>query len=78
MQATFLRQAAEWGMRAVQVSFPRLKDKIRYEEDAIERKLVSKLVVMLYNYRIEHVGLNQIRNTYVPSWSKDAAYLMTE
>jgi hypothetical protein len=78
MQATSLRQAAEWGMRAVQASFPRLKDTIRYEEDAIERKLMSKLVVMLYNYRIEHVGLNQIRNTYVPSWSKDAAYLMTE
>ena len=74
LQATSLRQAAEWGMRAIQSAFPRLKDKIKYEADAVERKLMIKLVVMLYNFCLEHVGLNQIRNTYVPNWSKDAAY----
>lgn len=31
-QATKLRQASEWGMRAFQGSFPRLKDKFKYEE----------------------------------------------
>jgi len=77
MQATSLRQAAEWGMRAVQGAFPRLKDTIRYEADAVERKLMMKLVVLLYNFRLEHVGLNQIRNTYVLNWSKDAEHVAT-
>lgn len=31
VQATSLRQAAEWGMRAIQGSMPRLKDKIKFE-----------------------------------------------
>jgi hypothetical protein len=29
-QATSLRQSAEWGMRAIEGSFPRLKDKLFY------------------------------------------------
>ena len=32
-QATSCRQAAEWGMRGLQGSFPRLKDRIIYEEN---------------------------------------------
>jgi hypothetical protein len=74
LQATSLRQPAEWGMRAIQGAFPRLKDKIKFKADAAERKVMLKLVVLLYNFRVEHVGLNQIRNTYVPNWSKDATY----
>ena len=31
-QATSCQQAAEWGMRGLQGSFPRLKDHIIYEE----------------------------------------------
>ena len=31
-QATSCRQAAEWGMRGLQGSFPRLKDRIIYEK----------------------------------------------
>ena len=31
-EATSMRQSAEWGMRALQGSFPRLKDKFLYEE----------------------------------------------
>jgi hypothetical protein len=38
-QATSLRQAAEWGMRAVQSSFSRLKDGILYEESGVEASL---------------------------------------
>lgn len=71
-QATSVRQAAEWGMRAIQSAFPRMKDMIRYEEEGLERKLMLKLMVLLYNVRLELVGLNQIRNTYVPQWSRDA------
>ena len=60
-----MRQAAEWGMRAVQSSFPRLKDRFIYEEDGeIQRVLHS--MFLLYNLRTRIVGINQIRNFYMP------------
>lgn len=68
-EATSLRQAAEWGMRAIQSSFPRLKDKIRYEENG-SRQLILLCMVMLYNFRCDRVGLNQIKTVYVPEWNK--------
>jgi DDE superfamily endonuclease len=73
-EATSLRQAAEWGMRAIQGAFPRLKDPIKYEEKG-ERRSILQLVPLLYNYRLEVVGLNQIQNTYVAEWSKDNEYI---
>jgi DDE superfamily endonuclease len=73
-EATSLRQASEWGMRAIQGAFPRLKRKIKYEEKG-ERRRILQLVPLLYNYRLEAVGLNQIRNTYVQEWSKDNKYV---
>ena len=79
-QATSLRQAAEWGMRAIQSSMPRLKDRFPYEEEEKElkeREIILSIVPHLYNFRLEFVGLNQIRNTYVPSWSKDADYYVS-
>jgi hypothetical protein len=33
MQATSLCQSAKWGMRAIQGSFPRLKDRLIFSED---------------------------------------------
>jgi hypothetical protein len=38
-QATFLCQSAEWGMRALQGSFPRLKDHTIYFYDMADHKL---------------------------------------
>jgi len=38
-QATLLRQSAEWGMRAVEGSFPRLKDKLLLCETFEDRKV---------------------------------------
>ena len=76
-QATSLRQAAEWGMHAIQSSMPRLKDRFPYEDEDKahrERDLILRIVPLLYNFRLEFVGLNQIRSTYIPSWSKDADY----
>jgi hypothetical protein len=43
-QATSLRQAAEWGMRAIQSAFPRLKDRIHYEVNG-ERAVFLRLVM---------------------------------
>jgi DDE superfamily endonuclease len=74
-EATSLRQAAEWGMRAIQGSFPRLKDRIHYETNG-ERAVFLKLVPLLYNFRTNLVGLNQIQNTYVPLWGVDCRYLV--
>jgi DDE superfamily endonuclease len=75
VEATSLRQASEWGMRAIQSAFPRLKDALKYEENG-ERRRILKLVPLLYNVRLELVGLNQIRNTYVPLWSRDGDYII--
>jgi DDE superfamily endonuclease len=75
VQATSLRQAAEWGMRALQGAFPRLKDHIQYEENG-ERAVFLRLAIHLYNYRCNLVGLNQIRNVYMKHLSKDASYFI--
>ena len=31
-------------------------------------------IVLLYNYSVNKVGINQILNTYMPALSKDANY----
>jgi len=74
-QATSLRQAAEWGMRAIQSAFPRLKETILFEESG-ERRVHLSLVPLLYNFRLECVGLNQIRNTFCLGWSRDADFFI--
>ena len=74
-QATSCHQAAEWGMRGLQGSFPRLKDRITYEENG-KRAIILKFITLLYNYRVRTVGINQILNYYMPSLSKDARYLL--
>ena len=70
-QATSVRQMAEWGMRGLQASFPRLKDRITYEERG-ERRLTLELIVMLYNYRASVVGLSQIQSVFMPWLEKNA------
>jgi len=74
-QATSVRQASEWGMRAIQGAFPRTKDTLQYEE-AGERKIYLMLMALLYNTRLELIGLNEIRNVYLPAWSRDFDNLM--
>ena len=65
-QATSMRQSAEWGMRGFQSSFPRLYDKIKYEENG-ERKKILSLCFLIYNLRARKVGINQIKNFYMPA-----------
>lgn len=64
-QATSARQAAEWGMRALQGSFPRLKDIFKWETNG-ERKLMLRTCILLFNLRTRLVGLNQILTVYRP------------
>jgi hypothetical protein len=72
-QATSLRQAAEWGMRAIQGSFPRLKDGIHYKTNG-EWRVFLQLLTLLYNYQTNMVGLNAITNTYIPLWGVNCRY----
>jgi hypothetical protein len=63
-EATSMRQAAEWGMRALQGSFPRLKSPIRYEEFG-ERRQILETAVLLFNWRANTVGINQLRTVFM-------------
>mmetsp|Transcript_15572 Transcript_15572/g.23047 ORF Transcript_15572/g.23047 Transcript_15572/m.23047 type:complete len:284 (-) Transcript_15572:82-933(-) len=49
-QATSLRQLSEHGMRTIQAQFPRLTDRLRYEEFG-GRKIIMQLMVLLYNFQ---------------------------
>lgn len=69
--ATSMRQSAEWGMRAFQSSFPRIKDRIPWEMRG-KRKQIMKLLILLYNFRTRVVGINQIRNVYQSNLDQDA------
>ena len=64
-EATSMRQSAEWGMRAIQSSFPRLKDTLHYEEHG-EQRLIFSSLFLIYNLRAHLVGLNQLQNVYFP------------
>eukprot|EP00536_Pseudo-nitzschia_multiseries_P006357 jgi/Psemu1/65555/estExt_Genemark1.C_1340006 len=62
--ATSVRQMSEWGMRQIQGGFPRLKDNMLLEETG-DRRIILKLVVVLYNFQTAKVGINTILNTYM-------------
>ena len=62
-QALSLRQSAEWGMRVLQGSMPRLKARWVYEERD-ERRVSLLMMVLLYNYQANNMDLNQIRSVY--------------
>jgi hypothetical protein len=57
--AKSVRQSAEWGMRALQGSMPRLKARWSYEERD-ERLVGLTMLVLLYNYKANNMDLNQI------------------
>jgi hypothetical protein len=76
-EATSMRQAAEWGMNALQTSNPRLVDKFRWEERG-ERGFILKQIVLAYNLRARMVGINQILNVYMPLLREDAGSIFNE
>jgi hypothetical protein len=71
---TSMRQSAEWGMRAVQSSFPRLKDTMIFEKNGEGRNIFS-CMLHLYNLRARLVGINQITSVYLPALHNDANVL---
>lgn len=56
------RQAAEWGMRAIQGCFGILRRPLPVE--STQRKMILKVIWGLHNFRATNVGLNQIRSVY--------------
>ena len=64
-EATSVRQMSEWGMRAFQGSWPRLKDRMLYEERG-ERSIILQVIARLHNLRANLVGINQIRSIFMP------------
>jgi hypothetical protein len=56
---------SEWGMCGLQGSFPQMKNRLQYEERG-ERRIILLLVGLLYNFRAETVGQNQIQSTFMP------------
>lgn len=74
-QATSVRQASEWGMRALKGTFPRLRDRFPYGERG-ERKIMLLCIVLLFNVRTRLVGLNQILSTFMPHMSVEANHIL--
>ncbi len=48
VQATSLHQTAEWGMRALQGSFPWLKDKIAFTDNHTDCILFLSIIPLLF------------------------------
>ena len=70
-EATSMRQSAEWGTGLLQSSFPRMKERLRFQ-DLGERKLIFRMYFLLVNYRSNTFGINQIRNVYMPHLNVNA------
>ena len=71
-QALSARQAAEWGMRALQGSMPRLKARWHYEEKD-ERLVGLTMITHLHNFKANNMDLNQIRSVYWNPYQAAAA-----
>ena len=63
-----LRQASEWGMRALQGTFSPLKSRLSSNKNKILDIILS--VVLLHNFWTEYVGLNQISTVFNPHYGQ--------
>jgi hypothetical protein len=57
-----LRQTAEWGMRAIQGSFGRLK--CRMPSNKLKRLDILQSCILLHNFRTHTMGINQINAVF--------------
>ena len=57
--AVSVRQAAEWGMRALQGTWGRLQ--VPLPANSQDRMLILELIARMHNFRTRRVGLNQIK-----------------
>ena len=66
-EALSVRQSAEWGMRQLQGSMPRLKARWKFEEKD-ERLVGLTMICLLYNFKANTMDKNQIRTVF---WNND-------
>jgi hypothetical protein len=64
------RQTAEWGNRALQGCFGRLRVPLEANHTACRGDLLE-ICARLHNLRTRMVGINQIRSVYMPIWKAD-------
>jgi hypothetical protein len=57
-----LRQSSEWGMRALQGTFVRMKS--RLTSNKRKRRQILTVIILLHNFRTDVVGLNQIATLF--------------
>lgn len=69
---TSLRQACEWGMRALEGGFGRLKTTLTVDKDI--RFAIIFSCVHLFNIRTRWTAVNQIRTVYDPRWGQCSVY----
>jgi hypothetical protein len=69
--ATSMRQSAEWGMWAFQLSMPRLKDCMIFETRG-ERRVTLTMMILLDNLRARAVGINQLKSVYAAPLDRNA------
>jgi hypothetical protein len=65
---TSLRQSSEWGMQALQGSFPRCKK--RLPDNCKMRRWVLESIVLIHNFRTDLVGSNQISTVFDPEYER--------
>jgi hypothetical protein len=63
-----IRQAAEWGMRALQASFRRLN--VPLPSNKHKRKLIVLSSIYLHNFRVALMGINQINMVFNPHYTE--------
>lgn len=66
---TSARQAVEWGMRALQGCFARLRLPLDVNDPAGRMRLLETCL-RLHNVRTRMIGINQIRSVYMPVWTQ--------
>jgi hypothetical protein len=57
-----LRQAVEWGMRALQGTYSRLTSLLTH--DHVSRQLLLEGIFLMHNFRTKIVGFNQIKTVF--------------
>lgn len=69
-QLLSFRQSADWGMRALQGSFGRLRMPLEIN-NAKQRGDLLETCVRLQNLRTKLVGINQLCSVYMPIWQEN-------
>ena len=65
-----VRQAAEWAVRDLRGTYPRLTAKLFYDHKM--RSVLMSLIIRLSNYRTHHIGLSQVQTVFEDKSQFDA------